>query len=105
MSKKTDDMVGFVWRQLGEQISQAQANAQRALLRSEQAPIAQGVQSATLANAPALAGTLTDGVTILFISNGRKSGEGVGAGTGVLAYYNPATSSWFRTADDTAVVV
>lgn len=37
-----------------------------------------------------------------FVTNGRKSGEGAGAGTGVLCYDD--TLSWKRTADDTTVV-
>lgn len=36
-------------------------------------------------------------------SNGRKSGEGVGAGTGLLVYYNPGTASWFTIWGNTAV--
>ncbi len=29
-----------------------------------------------------------------FITNARKSGEGVGAGTGLPAFYNDATNTW-----------
>lgn len=39
--------------------------------------------------------------SLAFASNGRKTGEGVGAGTGVPAYRDGGT--WFRFADDTAV--
>jgi hypothetical protein len=31
----------------------------------------------------------------IWASNGRKGGEGAGAGTGLFVYWNPATSSWF----------
>lgn len=58
-------------------------------------------QSFTLAVANALDG-LTAGQT-LYISNGRKIGEGAGAGTGVLAYYSNAAWRVFST--DAAVTV
>lgn len=32
---------------------------------------------------------------LAWASNGRKPAEGVGAGTGVPIFWNPATSSWF----------
>lgn len=46
--------------------------------------------SYTVANLP------TKGATGQFAwaSNGRKASEGVGAGTGVPVYFNPATSTW-----------
>ena len=55
----------------------------------------------TLATANALAG-LTDG-QMIYITNGRKVGEGVGAGTGVMAYYS--SSSWRVFSTDAAVTV
>lgn len=57
----------------------------------------------TLATAPLAA----DGMTTYaarFISDGRKSGEGAGLGTGVPAYYDAATDSWLNFRDDAAVV-
>jgi hypothetical protein len=39
---------------------------------------------------------------IVFASDGRKAGEGAGAGTGVLAIYS--NGAWRRLSDDTAVV-
>lgn len=38
-----------------------------------------------------------------FVTNGRKTGEGVGAGTGVPAYYSAA--AWRVFFDDTAVAI
>lgn len=52
------------------------------------------------------AGLSAEGATAYaFISDGRKSGEGVGAGTGTPAYYNLATLSWKYFRDDTDVTV
>lgn len=45
----------------------------------------------TVAALPATAAT----GSYAFASNGRKGGEGVGAGTGLMVYWNPSTSSWF----------
>ena len=36
-------------------------------------------------------------------SNGRKAGEGGGAGTGLMVYWNPSTSSWFTFSGNIAV--
>lgn len=36
-------------------------------------------------------------------SNGRKGAEGVGAGTGLMVYFNPATLSWFTFSGNIAV--
>lgn len=40
---------------------------------------------------------------VLFVTNGRKVGEGAGAGTGVIAYDDGG--AWRRPSDDTPVAV
>lgn len=40
---------------------------------------------------------------LAWVSDGRKSGEGAGSGTGILAYFNEADRSWRRFRDDAAV--
>ena len=65
---------------------------------NDYAGIAAGVSVVTLANA----GTPYKGY-VLFISNGRKVGEGAGSGTGVLAYGDGV--QWRRASDDTTVAV
>lgn len=45
----------------------------------------------TVASLPS---TATNG-EIAFASNGRKSGEGGGAGTGIVVFWNGASSQWF----------
>lgn len=55
-----------------------------------------------------LADLPTSGVrdgAMVWVSNGRKSGEGASAGTGILAYFNESTLSWLRFRDDAAVTV
>lgn len=57
--------------------------------------------NSTLATLPTQG--LRDGAQA-WIADGRKSGEGAGAGTGLLGYFDSATSSWLTFRGDTAVV-
>jgi hypothetical protein len=41
---------------------------------------------------------------VAFVTNGRKSGEGAGAGTGVPAYYDAAAAAWLNFFDNLATV-
>lgn len=45
----------------------------------------------TFASLPATAADWTSAIC----SNGRKPGEGPGAGTGVPVFFNPSTGTWF----------
>ena len=47
----------------------------------------------TVAALPATAAT----GQLAFASNGRKPGEGGGAGTGITVFFNGATGTWFTT--------
>lgn len=40
-----------------------------------------------------------------FVTNGRKGGEGSGAGTGVPVYFNTATGTWLTYSGNTAVTI
>lgn len=102
----SDKMIEAVWKRLGERIDRIDARFEKQYNRTEQSMIGQGIAACTLANVPASpAGTLTDGTTLRFISNGRKVGEGVGAGTGVPAYYDPVSTNWLRISDDAIVII
>ncbi len=50
-----------------------------------------GFVSSTLSEAQA---TTTTIFTLRFITDARKSGEGVGNGTGLPAFYDPDSSTW-----------
>ncbi len=71
----------------------------RALETAERSEVTGGVVSLVFASLPAAGQT----GRLLFVTNGRKLGEGAGAGTGVLAYDDGV--AWRRTADDTTVAV
>ena len=71
----------------------------RALEAKERANFAGGVASVVFANLP----TPSETGRLLFVTDGRKVGEGVGAGTGVLVYDDAV--EWRRASDDTTVAV
>ena len=57
-----------------------------------------GVQRRTVADLPATASV----GSLMFATDGRKTGEGAGAGTGVLCYYDGI--AWRRVDDGTTVL-
>lgn len=58
-----------------------------------------GFESKTVANLPSTG----QAGQVFWVSNGRKSGEGVGAGTGVIGFWNSATNQWLRVEDNAQV--
>ena len=60
-----------------------------------------GVQSLTVAKLPA---TNTTGGDMYWASNGRKTAEGAGSGTGVLVVWDPSTTHWLRLSDYSQVL-
>lgn len=52
------------------------------------------IPNSTLANAPLATDGAVSGM-LWFITNGRKSGELAGAGTGVVAFYQASVDSWY----------
>ena len=72
--------------------------------------VAQAVQGSMVAfNLPIFAfadlpTAAADGA-VCFVSNGRKVGEGAGAGTGVPAYWDVDTTSWLVFSTDAAVAI
>lgn len=102
------DMVELVYSELKKQLDTLQTQIDRTK-RVERAEIADSVPAYTLATAPTNSsgglGTGTTYVTLAWISNGRKAGEGAGAGTGVLAVFQSSTNQWLRLTDYSVVVV
>lgn len=98
------DLLEIVWYAMQAELAQLKARIALVEVRSERAETAGGVASSLLADAPLAADNAGAG-DMLWISDGRKSGEGAGAGTGVLAVYNPSTNTWLNVEDYSAVVV
>ncbi len=88
-------------RSLMQRITVLERDTRRITSFSQNANIALGVQTFTVAGLPTI--TNTGGTQIAFASNGRNPGEGLGAGTGVLVW-NDGTSGWRTVYDGTAVL-
>ena len=71
----------------------------RDLEANERSEVSNAVPAVTFANLPAVGQT----GRMRFVTDGRKLGEGPGAGTGVLAY-DDGGASWRRPSDDTAIL-
>lgn len=62
-----------------------------------------GVPEYTVDTLPTPPSTPTGVRAVAFATNGRKAGEGVGAGTGVPVYWNDATNQWLVYRNDSVV--
>lgn len=102
------DMIEFVYSELKQQLNTIQEQVVIAQ-QQERALFTDSIPAYTLANAPLAAqgglGTGVSYITLAWISNGRRPGEGGGAGTGVLAFYDTLSNTWIRVDTYTAVTV
>lgn len=89
----SSDLPEMIWEDLNRQIADINARVNTLEVRTERSETTSGHPTATVAAAP-LAGQGVKGGDELWLSDGRKSGEAAGLGTGVLAFYDPATDSW-----------
>lgn len=101
------DIIEMIWRELRAEINAVRQAAHSTSLKSERAEYTDSIPAYTLANAPLAAdGGLGDGtsyITLAWIRDGRKPGEGTGSGTGVLAFYNAGANQWVSLFDQSAV--
>lgn len=97
----SSDLVALVRAELTRQIHTLESDVRSLHTVTEQSGYSDGIPSYTFANLPTqgLANGTTF-VTLAWVSNGRKTGEGAGAGTGVLAVYNNPTGTWKRVGED-----
>jgi len=91
----------LMWQKLKSEIRALKANVTLVNTARERAEVAGGVQNLLLANLPT---TNNTGGDLYWVIDGRKIGESAGHGTGVIAYWNPATSHWLRITDDAQAV-
>lgn len=102
-------LVGEVYRALKSDMQAQAKQLQQITLSTQRSETAGGVRSFTLANAPVAAtGGMSNGsqfLDLIFISNGRKSGEAAGAGTGQLCYYDSSVDTYRCVRDDSIVTV
>lgn len=104
----SDDFAALVYRELKNENRRVQRDVSNAQAQ-ERAEFTDSIPAYTFANLPlAATGGLGDGtsyITLAWCSNGRKPGEGVGAGTGVLAFYKTSANQWFNIHDYAAVSI
>jgi hypothetical protein len=94
----------LIWEDLNAQLHHIKKNVRFTEIVTERSETAAGHPSSTLAAAPLRVGGAKNGDE-RFITDGRKVGEGVGAGTGVLCYYDNSTDQWIHPATDTAITI
>lgn len=97
-----------LWRDLQNQVNALNVRVTEITQKSVRSETAGGLQSFAYADRPlaATGGMQADNtqyVDMIFIYNARKSGEGVGAGTGQPVYYDPAIDDWRVFRDDSVV--
>lgn len=92
------DIRQMIWRALREEIATVETSVDELRLATQRSETTGGVVASTLAEAPLAAdGGLSDGsayIDLRWITNGRKPAEGVGAGSGVLAFYDAVADLW-----------
>jgi hypothetical protein len=98
------DVTEMIWTTLQGELNKVRQQATKAINLSERSETAGAVEAIRLDEAPKAANGAAKG-NILFITNVRKVGEGAGAGTGTLCYYNPADDTWRRVGDDTIATI
>lgn len=98
------DVIDMIWQELQAELDKVRAQVVHSQVLGERSETTGGVEAVILADAPLAADGAAAG-DMLFITNGRKSGEGGGAGTGVPAYYNAGTDTWKRFEDNADVVI
>lgn len=102
MSIESQKAIEYVWRELSKQIYSNRDAITMVAQRTEKAMTAIGVGRSTFASLPAVQNS---GGDMLFCTNCRKIGEGGGAGTGQIVYWNPNTGTWKRISDDSDAAI
>jgi len=95
------DLYEKIWLDLNKQISDLRQTVNTVSVRGNISQTTGGLIPITFAKLPL---TNNTGGDLYFVTDGRKSGEGVGAGTGTVVFWNSVTSQWLRITDNTAVV-
>lgn len=91
---------------LNQDVKLLQRRGRDAESRNERAEFAGAVLAFALADAPTTGvGDNTSYTSLAWIRDGRKPGEGGGAGTGVLAYWDAINTAWYSVFDQAAVQI
>jgi hypothetical protein len=97
----------LIWESLKDEIAQLTTRVESIAIRYERAEVSDSIPAYTFVNLPTAAngglGDNTNYTTLAWVSNGRKSGEGAGAGTGILAYWDATAAVWKGVRSEVAV--
>lgn len=100
----SSDLVALVRAELTRQIHTLESDVRSLHTVTEQSGYSDGIPAYTVANLPVAGlGNGTTFVTVAFASNGRKSGEAAGLGTGQLVYFDTPSGLWLRVRDDSVI--
>jgi hypothetical protein len=104
-----DAVANAIWDDLQKQINALNVRLTDVTQKTARSETVGGVQAFAYADAPRAAdGGMSDGtsyIDLVWISNGRASGEGVGAGTGQLCYYKASVDDYYTVRGDVVVTV
>jgi hypothetical protein len=98
-----DSLAMQVYKELRQELSAVNQRVDALTNRTERAEYTDGIVAFAHADLPTNPADGTAYITLVWVSDGRKSGEGAGAGTGVLAVYS--NGNWLRTSDYATVSV
>ncbi len=97
-------IVDLMWQALQSDLQRVRDEADVARSRTERAETAGGVTTCAYGALPYAASGAAAG-DVVFCTNARKVGEGAGAGTGTLCYFNSTDDTWRRVGDDTTASI
>lgn len=96
-----NDLISMVHADLLKQIRRNEKGLALVHNVTEQSQYVDGIPAYTFANLPTSGlANGTSYITLAWVTDGCKSGETAGNGTGVLAVYNPSTATWKRVGED-----
>lgn len=98
------DMAEMVYQSLRQEIKGLTDTVNQLRSNTERAEFTDGIPAYLFVDLPT--DGLADGtayITLAWVTNARKSGEGAGLGTGVLAIYQDSSGTWKRVGDYTDV--
>lgn len=101
-----DSLTIEIYKQLRAEIAATNKQVAQATHNTERAEYTDGIPAYAFVDLPTSG--LSDGtsyITLAWVTNGRKTGEGVGAGTGVLAIWQQSTATWKRVGDYADVTI
>lgn len=105
-----DGVANAIWDDLQRQINALDVRIRETTQKTARSETGGGFQSFAYADRPLFAtggmqSDNTEYVDVIFVYDGRKSGEGGGAGTGVPCFYDPVVNDYRRFEDNAIVSV